>query len=87
MAEITSVGTEVVGPREATLQLGTQLADSLRLEGPVVIVRAKLKSKTFTAQHQKNFYYSGMLTKTEIKVSSKPFLVTLVPALEKYLPD
>ena len=29
----------------------------------------------------------GMHAKVEVKIRSKPFLVTLLPALEKYLPD
>ena len=87
-AKITYVSTETLGQAEAAKIVGAQLADSLRLPpGSYVWVRAKLPSKTFKTQHNTWFYHHGMPAKTEIKIQSKPFLVTLLPALEKYIPD
>jgi hypothetical protein len=41
----------------------------------------------FTTEHHSYYYHQGMMAKTEVKIASKPFLVTLLPALGKYLPD
>ena len=65
----------------------TRVADAVKLpQGSYVWVRSKLP-KTFKTQHNTWFYHHGMPAKTEVKIQEKPFLVTLLPALEKYLPD
>jgi hypothetical protein len=46
-----------------------------------------MPSRTFKTEHNTYNYHHGMHAKVEVKVQSKPFLVTLLPALEKYLPD
>ncbi len=87
IAIITSVGRELMGANAAAKYVGAQIADSLQLTGSIVLVTAKLKSRTFKTEHNTYNYHNGMQAKTEIKIQSKPFLVTLLPALEKYLPD
>jgi multidrug resistance efflux pump len=88
IATIQSVGTEIVGGEEAARYIGTQLADSLKLQGGnYVIVKARLPSRTFKADHKTMNYHHGLQAKTEVKVQTKPFLVTLLPALEKYIPN
>lgn len=88
MATIETVGTEIVGGEEAARFIGSQLADSLKLQGGnYVIVKGRLPGRTFKAEHKTMNYHHGLMAKTEVKVSSKPFLVTLLPALEKYLPE
>ncbi|HEU0037172.1 MAG TPA: HlyD family efflux transporter periplasmic adaptor subunit [Kofleriaceae bacterium] len=88
IAIITSVGSEVIGGQEAARFLGAQQADSIKLQnGSFVIVKARLPSRTFKTEHRTYRYYHGMLATTESKIQSKPFLVSLLPALEKYIPD
>jgi multidrug resistance efflux pump len=91
LATITSVGNEVVGGNEAARFLGATQADALKLQGMQgnnwVIVKARLPSRTFQTDHRTYHYFHGMQAVTEVKIQSKPFLVTLLPALEKYLPD
>ena len=88
LATITSVSNETVGGNAAGQYIGAQLADSLKLQGgSYVIVKARLPGATFKTEHRTLRYYHGMLSLTEIKIQSKPFLATLLPALEKYLPD
>ncbi|HEY5937692.1 MAG TPA: HlyD family efflux transporter periplasmic adaptor subunit [Kofleriaceae bacterium] len=88
LATISSVGTEIVGGEEAARYIGTQLADSLKLQGGnYVIVKARLPKRTFKADHKTMNYHHGLQAKTEVKVQTKPFLVTLLPALEKYVPN
>jgi biotin carboxyl carrier protein len=87
-AKIFHVSTEAHGQNEAAKIIGSQLADAIKLPpGSYVWVRAKLPKKTFTTQHNTWFYHHGMVATTEVKIQSKPFLVTLLPAIEKYIPD
>jgi membrane fusion protein (multidrug efflux system) len=87
-ATITSIGNEVVGGNEVARTLGAQQADSLELQGGSwVIVKARLPSRTFKTEHREYHYFHGMQLTAEVKVQSKPFLVSLLPALEKYFPD
>jgi len=86
--EITFVGTEVIGANEAARVVGAELADTLKQlqGGSFVIVKARLPS-TFKTDRKTMRYHHGMLAQTEVKIQSKPFLVTLLPVLEKHLPD
>jgi hypothetical protein len=53
--------------------------------GNWVIVKAKLPSRAFVADKRTNYYHHGLTAKTEVKIQSKPCLVTLLPALDKYI--
>jgi len=88
LVEITSVGTEVIGGNEAARYVGAEIADTLKQlqGGSFVIVKARLPS-TFKTDRKTHRYYHGMPATTEVKIQSKPFLVSLLPVLEKYLPD
>jgi hypothetical protein len=66
------------------------LAESIAQElaaGTWTTLRARLPSRTFKTDRRTYHYHHGMHAKVEIKIQSKPFLVTLLPALEKYLPE
>lgn len=82
---ITEVGSEVIGPNEARRALGAQFADAVELKGPVVIVKAKLTKRTFEAQHHVYHFHNGLHGNGEVRIEEKPFLVTLIPAIEKVL--
>jgi multidrug resistance efflux pump len=87
-ATITSISTEIVAGEEiANRILGPGLAGSFRqLNGSNwVIVKAKLPARTFVADKRTHYYHHGLTAKTEVKIQSKPFLVTLLPALDKYI--
>lgn len=87
LATITAIGTEAIGGNEAAKVLGQTLADALKLPpGSFVLVKARLPRRTFRNKGDTLNFHHGMLTKTEVKISEKPFLVSLLPALEKYLP-
>jgi biotin carboxyl carrier protein len=89
-ATITSVGTEIVGGDEVIRRiLGPGLGDSFKKlqGGSFIIIKAKLPNRTFKTEHREFRYYHGLQAKTEVKIRNKPFLVTLLPALEKYIPD
>lgn len=82
---IVEVGAEVIGPNEARRALGQKNADAVPLNGPVVMVRASLPTRTFKVNHDTFRYHDGMPLRGEVKVESKPFLISLIPALEKAL--
>ncbi|MEZ4359628.1 MAG: HlyD family efflux transporter periplasmic adaptor subunit [Kofleriaceae bacterium] len=82
---IVEVGAEVIGPNEARRALGQKNADAVPLAGPVVMVRAKLPTRTFRVNRDVFHYHDGMPLRGEVKVENKPFLISLIPALEKAL--
>ncbi len=89
-AIITEIGTEAIGGSEAAKYIGATLADSmqgLKNGGPFVIVKARLSTATFKTDKQELRYTHGMQAMTEVRIQEKPFIVTLLPALEKYLPE
>lgn len=79
---IDSIGEEVVGPSEVRRYLGQEIADSVALQGPVVLVRAHLPSNTFVSQGNTYHYYDGMYGKAEARVRAESILVMMVPALK-----
>lgn len=88
-AEITYVAREGIGSSEVAKLLGPSLADALRMppDGSYVLVKARLPHRTFETDHAVLPFSQGMLADTEVKIAEKPFLVTLFPALEKYVPS
>jgi hypothetical protein len=87
-AKITYVGNEAIAPEAVAKYLSPTLAGMFKLgPGSYVIVKAKMPSRTFKSQHQTLYYHHGMGAKVDVLINEKPFLVTLIPALEKYLVD
>lgn len=88
IATITAVGSEAIGSNESAKLIGPTLADALKLPvgGSYVVVRARLPRRTFKTDHHVLHFHHGMLALTEVKIMEKPFLVSLLPALEKYVP-
>jgi multidrug resistance efflux pump len=90
IATITRVQSDAVSGTEAAKLGGDMLVESIAKDlqaGTWIAVRARLPSRTFKAEHSTYNYHHGMHAKVEVKVRSKPFLVTLLPALEKYVPE
>jgi multidrug resistance efflux pump len=90
IASINHVQPDAVSGTEAAKLGGDMLAESIAKElqaGTWISVRARLPTRTFKTEHNTYHYHHGMHAKIEVKIQSKPFLVTLLPALEKYLPD
>jgi membrane fusion protein (multidrug efflux system) len=79
---IESIGDEVVGPNEVKRFLGPDLADTVGVSGPVVLVQARLPSRTFVANNRTFAYYDGMQGVAEARVRADSILVTLVPGLK-----
>jgi len=79
---INNIGDQVVGPAEIRRFLPTELADTLPIQGPVVLVTAQLPSQTFEAEGKTYDYFDGMQGVAEARIQSKSILVTLLPGLE-----
>jgi multidrug efflux pump subunit AcrA (membrane-fusion protein) len=82
---IDTIGDQVVGPAEIRRFLPTELADTLAIQGPVVLVTATLDSPTFEAEGKSYEYFDGMQGVAEARIQSKSILVTLLPGLESIL--
>ena len=82
---IDTIGDQVVGPAEIRRFLPTELADTLAIQGPVVLVTASLDSPTFEAEGKTYEYFDGMQGVAEARIQSKSIIVTLLPGLEAVL--
>jgi multidrug efflux pump subunit AcrA (membrane-fusion protein) len=80
---IDSVSSDVIAPTEARRVLGAEVADSLHLSGPVVVVRGRLNGSQFTVDGRTFTYHDGMLGTAEVAVRSERIIVTLVPSLRR----
>ncbi|HMG24144.1 MAG TPA: HlyD family efflux transporter periplasmic adaptor subunit, partial [Kofleriaceae bacterium] len=92
IGSITHVQPDAVSALEAAKLGGDTLADSIAKELQTtattwIAVRARLPSRTFKTEHSTYHYHHGMHAKVEVKIQSKPFLATLLPAIQKYLPE
>jgi multidrug resistance efflux pump len=83
--KIESIGDEVVGPTEVKRFLGQQLADTVQVGGPAVLVEATLPVATFESDGQKYNFFDGMHGSAEARVRSERIILSLVPALKKLL--
>jgi membrane fusion protein (multidrug efflux system) len=81
---IETIGDEVVGPNEIRRTLGPELGDTLPLSGPVVLVIARLPSRTFVAQGREYAYFEGMQGRAEARVGSESIAAALVPGLKAF---
>lgn len=82
---IDSVGDEVVGPNEVRRYLGSEIADTVVVGGPVVLVKASLVGRTFRVEDRSYNYFDGMHGVAEARVRSESVLTTFVPALKVLL--
>ncbi|WP_309896446.1 HlyD family efflux transporter periplasmic adaptor subunit [Archangium sp.] len=78
----TTVSDELVGPAEVRRYLGPVLGDAVAVEGPVVVVVARLAGDTFQSDGRTYSYYTGMPGTARVKVRARNGWVTLLPILE-----
>lgn len=79
--EIASVGTELIGPGEVRRSLRQPIADTVKTDGPVVLVEARLPGGSFRVDRLSLDFYPGMSGVAEARVRSESLLVALVPGL------
>lgn len=80
---IDSVSSDVIGPTEARRVLGPGVADSLPLDGPVVLVRGRLPRDVFEADGRSFRYHDGMLGVAEVRMRTDRVLFTIFPWLKR----
>jgi multidrug resistance efflux pump len=81
---IESIGDEVVGPTEIRRTLGPEIGDTLPVTGPVVLVTARLPSRTFSAQGREYAYFEGMQGRAEARVGTESIAASLIPGLKAF---
>ena len=81
--KVETIGDEVVGPTEVKRFLGQQLADTVQLGGPAILVEATLPASTFDSDGQTYNFFDGLHGTAEARVRSERIILTLVPALKK----
>lgn len=81
--EVDRVSDAAVGPDEARRIIGEDVASSLALAGPVVLVEARFGSTTFEVGGDRFRYHDGMYAIAEVPVRSDRILLALFPRLRK----
>ena len=72
---------------QAEVEVDETNIPSVTIGQPAKITIDALPDRTFKAEHNTYHYHHGMHAKVEVKIQSKPFIVTLLPGLQKYLPE
>jgi len=78
---IESVSKQVIGPDEVKRYLGQEIFDTVKVDGPVVLVEAKCPEPTFRVDNQTYDYHHGMSGRADARVRSESILVALIPGL------
>lgn len=82
---ITAVGAQVIGPSEVKRYLGQEIDDTMKVDGPVVLVEATPGAPTFTVDDRTFHFHHGMSGTAEARVRSESILVALIPSLRVLL--
>jgi membrane fusion protein (multidrug efflux system) len=82
---VDEIGEEVIGPTEAARYLGSEISDAVRLNGPLVLVRARIEERSFEVDGRRFEYHDGMQGVAEIPVRSERIFLVLFPGLKTLL--
>jgi len=85
--QIERVDEQVLGPAEALRAVGAELAGSFEVQGPIVLVHARLASPELHAQGSAYRLHHGMLARAEVAVDREPLLFAWLPGLREALSD
>lgn len=83
--DVVSVGTQIIGPNEVRRYLGQEIDDTVKVDGPVVLVEAAPRSPTFTVDGRTFGFYHGMGGVAEARVRSESILIALIPSFRVVL--
>jgi membrane fusion protein (multidrug efflux system) len=81
--QIDAVAAEIIGPAEAKRFLGPDIADTVDVREPVVLVHARLPSAHFTSGGESFDYYDGLSAQAQARVRSEPLLLRAFPAFRE----
>jgi len=82
---LSRVGDQIIGPGEAARYLGSDLSDMFSIDGPVVLVEAKLPQTWFEVDRKRYDYANGMPGKVDAVVRDEPIAVALIPGLSPWV--
>ncbi len=82
---VESVSDEAVGPSEARRALGPELADTLPVQGSLVLVRGRLPGPTFGFQGGWYRYFDGLPGRVDVRVRSLRVALMVFPPLGELL--
>lgn len=82
---IDTVAEQIIGPAEVQHRLGTTVADTLPVTGPVVMVQAHPTEPYFLSDTRRLTYSPGMQGTAEVSVRSERLLFLLAPMLRTWL--
>lgn len=87
---ILDVAPDIIGPDDAERYVGKEIAQTLSLSGPIVMVRTALPLDTFESfdvANERFRYRDGMLAQAEVSVRKQPLIIALVPGLDQIYGD
>lgn len=80
---IDSVSAAVIAPGEARRVVGAEVAESLRLAGPVVLVRGRLPAPELVFDGRRLLLHDGMRGAAEVRTGEQRTLFALVPGARR----
>jgi membrane fusion protein (multidrug efflux system) len=83
VATVEMVGAQVIGPSEARRAVSPDIADTLELAGPVVLVRGRLESDRFRIGDDEYRLHDGMRARADVRVRDEALLYWLMPSLKR----
>jgi membrane fusion protein (multidrug efflux system) len=85
--EVESVGDGAVTADEIRRYLGPEQTDTMKLTGPLVLVRARLPERTFVSEGKTFNYDDGMQAQARVRVQRERLLFIFVPALKAFFKE
>jgi membrane fusion protein (multidrug efflux system) len=82
--QLSRVGDQIVGPSEAARYIGRDLADAFAINGPVVLVEAKLPATSFEVEGRRYDFANGMFGRAEAVVRDEPVAYAFIPGLRPW---
>lgn len=76
---VVDVSQQVIGPSEARRFLGSDVADSVLVEGPVTLVQGEIEGTSFTVDGRELGFHDGMPAMAEVPVRQVRLVVLLAP--------
>jgi membrane fusion protein (multidrug efflux system) len=84
---VESVGAQIIGPNEVQRYLGQEIADTVKLNGPVVLVEVRPKSPRFLVDGREFDFHHGMIGTAELQVRTERIALAVAPGLRWIVDD
>jgi multidrug resistance efflux pump len=84
---VDRVDEQVLGPGEAVRAVGSELTGAFEVQGPIVLVHARLPDGALRAHGVAYRLHHGMPARAELAVASEPLLYAWLPGLQEALSD